>query len=30
MLAIAYADHPKVGAWMARIEARPAWKKVHG
>ena len=30
MLAISYADHPKVGAWMARIEARPAWKKVHG
>jgi glutathione S-transferase len=30
MLGLSLADHPHVAAWMARIEGRPAWKKVHG
>ena len=30
MLGISLAAHPSVAGWMARMEARPAWKKVHG
>lgn len=30
MLGISLAAHPHVAKWMARIEARPAWKRVHG
>lgn len=30
MLNISLIDYPKTDAWMRRIEARPAWKKIHG
>jgi glutathione S-transferase len=30
MLGISFGDAPHVATWLARVEARPAWKKVHG
>lgn len=30
MLGISFADAPHVASWLARVQARPAWKKVHG
>jgi hypothetical protein len=30
MLGISFEAFPSVATWLARIEARPAWKKIYG
>ena len=30
MLGISFAEAPHVATWLARVEGRPAWKRVHG